>query len=447
METRETAERLLDLIRKSDVDEGEVYVRKSQGLDMSLRDQALERLRNTDEGGYALRLIKDGRMAFVHSSDLRQDALERAVARGAELARSVAPDDSNVLPKPSETDVRVETYDPSFDEIDFERKLSLLKDLETLAFAYDPCISKIDDLAYEDSEAETVVANTNGVFRDGRSTSYSFSISVVAERDGDVVTGGDHSSSILFTDLDLPSHIAGRACWKAMSLLGGITPETQTCPIIFDRDTGGALLSHLFAMIRGDNIAQGLSILKDRIGKRVGSEYVTVRDDATLTGGVGSRSFDTEGVPSMRTTVADRGLLRSFLFDTRSAIKAGFKTTANATRNGFRDQPTVGITNFFLDKGAATPDSIVKSTDRGLWVISLAGWWVGINPSTGDFSSGAQGLWVEDGTVAYPVRNVTIASNVLDMLAGVDAVGDDLTFRRAISSPTFRIAEMKVGGL
>jgi PmbA protein len=130
----------------------------------------------------------------------------------------------------------------------------------------------------------------------------------------------------------------------------------------------------------------------------------------------------------------------------RSALKAGSKTTANARRGTFRERPSVGYTNLFLDKGAETPEAIIKSTGRGLWVVSLAGWWVGINPSTGDFSSGAKGLWVENGEVAHPVRNVTIASNILDMLTDIDAIGNDLEFRRATATPTFRIGTMNVGG-
>ena len=447
METREAAERLLDLISRSDVDEGEVYVSKSEGLEISLRDQAVERLRNKAESGYGLRLIKDGRMAFVHSSDFTEDSLRRTVDKGADLAQAVAPDPSNVLPDPSESTVSVDTYDPAFDEIGFDRKVSLLRDLETLAFAYDPSVSKMEDVGYQDSKGETLVANTRGVFRHGRSTSFSFWLSVVAERDGDVETGGESSRSTRFGGLDLPSEVTRRACSKALALLGGGPVETQACPVIFDPDTGSALLAHFFAMVRGDNVAQGLSLLDGRIGDHIGSGMATIIDDATLPEAVGSRNFDAEGVPSRRNVIVDGGVLKSFLFDTRSAVKAGFKSTANASRGGFRDLPGIGTTNFFLEAGDVTPESIVKSTDRGLWLRSLAGWWVGINPSTGDFSSGAKGLWIENGEVARPVRNVTIASNVLEMLAAVDAVGDDLRFDRDTTTPTFRIGEMMVGGV
>jgi PmbA protein len=330
--------------------------------------------------------------------------------------------------------------------VSHDRKTGILKDIETLCFAYDPSIAKIESLSYGDSKTDTVVANTKGVFRRGRSTHFSVDVSVVAEGEDQVETGSEWSEARFFEDIDLPSEIAARACWKAASLLGGKTVPSQSVPIIFDRDTGYALLRHLFGMIEGSNVADGLSMLEGRVGQRVGSPLVTIVDDPTVKHGIGSCSFDDEGMASRRTTIVDAGVLKSFLFDARSGKKVGRGSTGNAKRRGFRELPSVGVTNYFLEKGTTSPDEIIKSTDTGLLVLSLAGWWVGINPSTGDFSSGAKGMWIENGQVEHPVRNITIASNVLDMLSGIDAVGDDLHFKHATSAPTFRIGEMKLGG-
>ncbi len=447
MDIENVAKRLLGLIEKSGVDEGEVYIQSSGGIEVVLRDQAVERLRNTAAAGYALRLIHDSRMGFVHSSDLRDEALERTVQKGVDLARMAAPDEFNSLVGPAEAGMPVSIFDEAVDSVSYDRKTGILKDIETLCFAYDPSIAKIEWLSYDDSKTDTVVANTKGVFRRGRSTRFSVDVSVVAEGEGQVETGSQSSEARFFEDIDLPSEIAARACWKATSSLGGKTVPTQSVPIIFDRDTGHALLRHLFGMIDGGNVADGLSMLQDRVGQAIGSPQVTIVDDPTIEHGIGSCSFDDEGVPSRRTTIVDEGVLKSFLFDTRSGRKAGRGSTGNAKRRGFRELPSVGVTNYFLEKGNTPPDEIIKSTVRGLLVLSLAGWWVGINPSTGDFSSGAKGLWIENGQVAHPVRNITIASNILDMLSGIDTVGDDLHFKHATSTPTFRIGEMKLGGI
>jgi PmbA protein len=203
----------------------------------------------------------------------------------------------------------------------------------------------------------------------------------------------------------------------------------------------------VFAMINGRNVADGLSMLGGRIGERIASSLVTLVDDPTIPRAIGSRRFDAEGTPSGRTVVVSGGFLKSYLFDSRSGRKSGFATTGNASRDGFRALPVVGYTNLFVEGGSTSPEEIMRSTESGLWLLSLAGWWVGIDPSTGDFSSGAKGLWIEDGEVAHPVKKVTIASNVIDMLAAVDAVGDDLSLRHAASSPTLRVGEMKIGGV
>lgn len=446
MDIEKIAKRLLGLIEKSGVDQGEVYVETSSGLEMEVRDQAVERLKKKETGGFALRLIAGGRMAVVNSSDLREPSLEKIVAKGVELAKTAAPDETNSLADPSQGTAEVEIFDQSVDDIDFERKLSVLKDIEALAFAYDPAIRRMESVSYDDSKTEVVIANTKGVFQRKRATFFKAGCSVIAEKDGDVQTGGEEVSSRFFDQLDAPPTIATRACWKAVSLLGGKPLASQTVPVIIDRDAGFALLIHFMAMVNGESIATGVSALKGRIGEAIGSPLVTVSDDATLKGGVGSSPFDDEGTPCSRTVVLDKGVLKSFLFDATTAKKCGAKSTGNARREGFRALPSVGSTNLYVDKGISSPEEIVKSTARGLWAISLTGWWVGINPSTGDFSSGAGGLWIENGEVAYPVRNITVASNVLDMLRGVNAVGNDLYFKHATACPTLRIGEMKIGG-
>jgi PmbA protein len=447
MGIEDTAKRLLGLIEKAGVDEGEVFIEKTRGLEINLRDQEVESLRNMDEGGFALRLISEGRMGFVHSSDLRDEALSRSVEQCVALAKASQPDEANRLPDPGESVADVDTHDETFRDIAFERKIALLRDMETLSFAYDPSISKIESLAYEDAETETAIANTRGVFVHGESTHFSSGVSVVAEKDGEVESAGEESESRYFEDLDPPSKVATRACWKATSMLGAKTVPSQDVPVIFDRDVVYALLIHFFAMVNGGNVADGLSALEGRTGEKIGSDLVTVADDATIARGIGSRGFDAEGTPSGKTVILEDGVLRSFLLDSRSARRTGFKSTGSARRGGFRDLPRVGYSNLYIQRGAVTPEKIMESTKTGLWLMSLAGWWVGINPSTGDFSSGAKGLWVEDGKVAYPVRNVTVASNVLEMIESVDMVGDDLFFRHAANSPTLRIAEMKVGGV
>jgi PmbA protein len=441
------AKKLLGLIEKSAADAGEIFISKSEGVDVEVRDQAVERVKNTQAAGYGLRLVVDKRMAFVSSSDMRDGSLETAVAKAVDLARHSTADDSNVFSPPSGEEVSVETFDESFDSVSIDQKVNLLKDIETLCFAFDPIISKMEDLGYTDRKTETVIANTEGLLSKRSSTYFQVGVGVVAEKGDEVENGGEGMQTRFFDRIDAPSEMASTACEKALSRLGAKAVSTQSVPVIFDRNAAYAVLVHFFNMINGERIANGTSMLKDRIGEKIGSDLVTVIDDPTLSGLPGSRPFDDEGTPSRRNVILDGGVLKGFLFDVASASKTGAKSTGNASRGGFRGLPGVASTNFYLAKGDLAPEEIVKQTALGLHVTSLAGWWTGINPTTGDFSSGAKGFWIENGKAVHPVKNVTVASNLMSMLAGVNAVGTDLLHRYGTVGPTFRIDEMKVGGI
>lgn len=446
MDSTSVAEKLLGLIDRSAADAGEVFLQKSEGVDIEVRDQAVERLKNTQAAGYALRLVVEGRMAFVSSSDMRAESMERTVDQGVSLAKHSSAAESNVFAQPSADTVDAGAYDDKIDSISIDQKVNLLKDIETLCFAYDPVISKMEGVNYTDRKTETVIANTAGLLARKRSTFFEFGASVIAERNGDVENGWEGMQSRFFDKLDPPSSIASSACEKAISRLGGLSVQTQDVPVIFDRAAAYTVLAHLFRMVNGEMIAAGTSMLKDRIGDKIASDLVTVIDDPTLPGLPGSRPFDDEGTPSRRNVVLERGVLKSFLFDLGTGLKAGVESTGNAGRGGFRALPGVGTTNYYLEAGGSDPADIIKTTNSGLHVTSLAGWWVGINPTTGDFSSGAKGFWIENGIRAHPVKNVTIASNLLTMLSGIDAVGTDILHRFGTVGPTFRVREMKVGG-
>lgn len=447
MDIESAAKRLLGLIEKAGIREGEVYLETSSGLDMQARDQAVERLKRRETGGFGLRLVADKKMSMLYSSDLTDASMEKAVARGVDLAKVAAPDDANTFGEPVEGTTDVGVFDQSFDEIPLDRKLGLLRDIETLAFACDPAVKRIEYLAYSDSKSDVLIANTKGLMKRKQDTAFTVGCSVIAESNGEVETGGDDMESRFFDSIDPPSKIASRACWKATSLLGSKSVPSQSVPVIFDRDAGSALLAYLSSMISGENIATGVSILRERIGDAIASPLVTVVDNAVMQGGIASAPFDGEGTPCRETTVLDRGSLMSFLFDRRTALKSGAESTGNGVRGGFRSPLSVGTTNFYMAAGGPSADDIIKSTPRGLWVVNLTGWWMGVSPATGDFSSGARGFWIENGEAQFPVKNVTVASNLLDMLDRIDVVGSDLFFRHSTATPTFRVAGMSVGGI
>jgi PmbA protein len=218
---------------------------------------------------------------------------------------------------------------------------------------------------------------------------------------------------------------------------------TQKVPVVFDQLTARTLISNIFEAVEGESIYRKASFLAGKLGERVASENVTIVDDSTIAGLFGTSPFDDEGVPTRRTVVIDRGILKSFLLNTYTARKLGLRTTGNAAR-GLTGNASVGHGNLYLEKGERSPDDIIRGIAKGLYVTELIG--SGVNSVTGDYSRGAAGLWIENGEFAYPVSEITIASTLQQMLMDIAVIGSDLEFRGSIASPTLVVGEMTVSG-
>jgi PmbA protein len=243
--------------------------------------------------------------------------------------------------------------------------------------------------------------------------------------------------------LESPEAIGRRAAERALRRLGARKVATCEVPVIFDPLTAASLWGQVAGLVSGYSVYRGTTYLAGRLGEVVASDSVTLVDDACRRAGLGSRPFDGEGLPSRRTAVIERGRLASYLLDSYSARKVGGRSTGSASRSA-SSAPGVGATNLGLAPGDATLEEIIADTPRGLLVTELIG--MGFNPTTGDYSRGAAGLWIENGAIAYPVEEVTIAANFADMLRGIDAIGSDLLWLSRIGSPSVRLARMTVAG-
>jgi PmbA protein len=227
--------------------------------------------------------------------------------------------------------------------------------------------------------------------------------------------------------LDSPEEIGRAAARRALRRLGARRVKTAEVPVVFDPDMAASLLRHVAAAAAGPPRYRGASFLLNRLGKTIASPAVTIVDDGTLPGALGSRPFDGEGLPVRRTMLVDQGVLATYLLDTYSARKLGLASTHHAARDG--SGVTVSTTNLHLAAGTADPRDLIASVKNGLYVTELIGF--GVNGVTGDYSRGAVGFWIEDGELAYPVEEITVAGNLLEMWKRVEGVGNDLVFGTA----------------
>jgi PmbA protein len=411
-----------------------------------VRMRSLETLKDAGSRAAGLRVLVGQRVGSSYTSDLSAEGIRKLVDSAIELAAISSEDPHAGLPDPSELGKLagdLQLFSADVNTLDTDHRIEQARQTEEAAFAADPRITNSEGASFSAYSGERLFANSRGFLGSYRTSSCSLSTTPVARQGEFMERDYWYSSARSYSRIESPAHIGRRAAERTVRRLGARKVATQKVPVIFDPQTARSLLGNIFDAVEGDAIYRQASFLAGKLGDRVASENVTVIDDGTLPGLFGTSPFDDEGVPSRRTVVIDRGVLRSYLLNTYTALKLAMKTTGNAAR-GITGNTGVGHGNLFLEKGERSPDELVRGIRKGLYVTELIG--SGVNIVTGDYSRGAAGQWIENGEFAYPVSEITIASTLQRMLMDIEPPGSDLEFRSSVASPTLVIREMTVSG-
>jgi PmbA protein len=440
------AEDLLALAKKGGTTAADVMIADGEQFSVQVRLGDVDRLTKAREKRLGVRVFFGKRSASASTSDFSRDSLERLVTDTCALAAAVVEDEMSGLPAADQlaTDMPdMELHDPI--ALDTPTQIDLARRAEAAALAVDPRITNSEGADFNSASGQVLLANSDGFVGGYRSSSFSLSVSpIAAEPDtGAMQRDSWYAVQRKFARLESPESVGKEAARRTLRRLGARKVSTRRAPVVFDQETAASVLGHLCGAASGYAIYKGTSFLIGQLGQRIAPEAVTVYDDGRRPGGLGSRPFDGEGLPTRRTTVVDRGILTSYLLDTYSGRKLGMASTGNASR-GIGESPSVGPTNFYLVPGAASPEEIIRSVRDGLYVTELIGF--GVNMVTGDYSRGVAGLWIENGELTYPVEEITIAGNLKQMLADIDMIGSDLVFRGRIACPTIKIREMTIAG-
>jgi PmbA protein len=382
----------------------------------------------------------------VSTADLSRTALEDLAREACALARVTAPDPHAGLPAPGDLATAwpdLELYDPAIETLEPAVGFALATRAERAALDADPAITNSEGAEFSGGGGYVAYASSAGFIGAYRSSFFSLSVVPVAGRDGEMQRDSWYTAGRRLRELDEPEAVGLESARRTLRRLGARQMPTGTYPIVFDPPTASSLVRHLAGAISGPSLYRRTSFLVDRLGEAVTSPIVTIVDDPLRPAGPASRPFDGEGSPARAQTIVERGVLQSYLLDTYSGRRLGRPSTGHASRS-VGDAPSVAPTNFHLAAGQETPEEIVASVERGLYVTELIGF--GVNLVTGDYSRGAVGLFIEHGELTHAVHEVTIAGNLRDVYAGIDRIGNDLDTRRATSAPTLRVQGLTVAG-
>jgi PmbA protein len=445
----EVAERALARAARSGARQADVLLVEGDEREVRVRGDEVEFVKQAQERGLGIRVLVEGdgglQTAVVSTSDLAPEAVERMADEAVALARATAPDPHAGLPEGGfATDLPdLGLFDAADRSVALEARIEDAKQAESAARSYDPRIDNSEGSAASSGFASVLYANSRGFSGAYASASHGLFSEPLA-RDGDGMQR-DYwmTAGRRLADLEDPASVGRKAAERALRRLGGKRIATCEAPILFDGMTAPSLLGQLVSCLNGYSIYRESSFLADRMGEIIASDRVTVIDDGRLPGGLGSKPFDGEGQPTRRNVLVENGRLDSWLLDHYAASKLGLESTGSASR-GTGSAPRVGTTNLWLEPGEGSLEELISEIDRGLLVTELIG--MGFNPTTGDYSRGAAGLWIEHGEIVHPVEEITIAGNLGDMLQQIDRVGSELVWRGRTASPPIRIAQMTIAG-
>ncbi len=441
----------LDAARAAGADAADAVAVESDSVQTRVRGDEIDFVVQARERTLGVRALMRGRagvrQAIASTSDLAEGAVRAMAGRAVALARATAEDPAAGLPDGGFADPDaapdLALFDPADRDVTVEAHIDAARRAERAARDADPRIENSEGSQAASGFTRVVYANSEGFVGQYASASHSLFAEPIARQNGSMQRDYWMSVGRRLGALEAPEEVGHRAAQRALRRLGARPVATCEVPVIFDALVAASLWRQLAGLVSGYAVYRGTSFLAGRLGEVVASPAVCVVDDGLRPGGLGSRPFDGEGLPSRRTDVIESGRLASYLLDTYSARKLGFASTGSATRSA-GSAPGVGPSNLWLEPSSASLDEIVADTPRGLLVTELIG--MGFNPTTGDYSRGAAGLWIEGGEIQHPVEEVTIAANFADMLAGIDAVGSDLTWLSRVGSPSVRVAKMTVAG-
>ena len=439
---QKTLETLLAAARRHGADAADALLVENVSASVSYRLGKLEDIERSEGYDLGLRVFVGNRVAFVSSSDFSDDAIAALPARALEMAR-LAPEDKFAGLAPPERLARdipkLDLEDP--EEPAAETLVARARDAEQAGLAV-PGVTNSEGGGASFSRSGIALATSTGFYGRYAGTSHSIGVAVLAGEGTGMERDYDHASARHAGDLQSAEAIGRSAGEKAVKRLNPRKVKSQNVPVVFDPREAGGLIGHLAGAISGSSVARGTSFLKDRMGAALFAPHVTIIDDPHRLRGLRSKPFDGEGVANRRRALIDKGVLTTWLLDCASAKQLGLTTTGHAAR-GTGGPPAPSATNLYMGAGTLSRQALIADIKQGFYVTELMG--MGVNGITGDYSRGAAGFWIENGEIAYPVSEVTIAGNLKDMFLHLTQASD-LEFRYGTNAPTCRIEGMTIAG-
>jgi PmbA protein len=425
----------------------EAYVGRSTDTQVRVYRGEVEQLAVADSLGVGVRIVDEGRQGFAYCGTFDPEALAEAVNEARDNAAFGEPDDAAGLAEPDGVEpAELDLWRPGLAAVPTDRKVALAVELERALLSADPRIVGVESCDYGDSLGETAVVTTTGIRRSARATGCELVAFSLAGDDDETQTGFGFSLGRDFEELDV--EVAARdAADRALRMLGATKPPSGRFTVVLDPWVTAQLVGIVAGTLGAEEVIKARSLFAGREGEQVAAPFVTLTEDPTDARSWGASPVDAEGLATRPVRLVEGGVLQGFVHSTWTARRLGTRSTGSAVRAGFKSTPTAGCRAVTLTPGERDAEALLADVDDGVLVQEVSGLHSGVNPISGDFSTGAQGLRISDGALAEPLREFTIASTIQRLLHDLVAIGSDLTWLpMSAAGTTLVVGDVAVSG-
>ncbi len=444
----EIARRAVEAALAAGAGEAEAYAGRDAGREVRVHGGEVESFSAAAQSGVGVRAWIGHRVGYAYGTDLSEAGVGAIAARAAAAAGVADEDEFAAPPAPAEAESIAGLADPELATVTADEVAALALAVERTALDADPRIAGVEQVVYADSADRVAIVSSTGVAGEYEASSCFAYLQALAEGDGARETGLGFGLGRGPAELD-PEAIGAEGAARALSMIGAGKPSSRACPVVLDPTVAASFAGLIGGGLAASAVQRGRSPFAERLGEELASAAFVLHDDGRDPGGSNSAPFDGEGVPRRRTALIEDGRLRAFLYDTYTANRGGAASTGSAARPGYRSLPSVSASNLIVAPGELSLDGLLAEAGEGVYVTDVAGLHSGVNPVTGVFSVGASGRAIRGGALAEPLREFTIAGDLVALLGAVSATGSEprwVPFGGSVSTPPLLVGEMAISG-
>lgn len=449
MEMKSLIDKIFQKGREKGLNDMEVYYSAGSSLTLKVFQKELETYNLSESEGLSLRGVYKGKMGYSYTEKVDETSIDQLVRDVLENAVIIDSDDEEFIFEGSKEYIKVDSFNPALSNVSEEKKIEFVKSLEEEAFKLDKRIESVEVCVYGDGYGEIIMSNTKGLFlQDKSNIAYTY-IVVVAKEGEDIKTGMAYRTGNDFNKFNARD-IAKEAVDEALALLGAKSVKSGDYNVIIRNSAAADLLEAFTGIFSAEAVQKNLSLLKGKLNEKIASDKFTLIDDPYMESGLASKSFDGEGVACKYKKVVDKGVLKTYFHNLKTAKKDGVETTGNASKGSYKSSLGISPSNFYVEKGERGLNEMIADINKGILITELQGLHSGLNTVSGDFSLAALGFLIENGKISRPVEQITVAGNYFEMLKNIEETGSDLKFGLPggsyIGSPSLKIKKLSIAG-